>query len=195
MEKVDKQLQDLRAGFEHALGFFMELLTHELQFFALKLVRKPEIAAEVVSDSFIKLWQRRDNFHALESLRAFLFISTKNGCLDYLKQSRIKLPHSEEWLAEIQSEDPDMLNGMIYTELLKLLSAEINKLPKQQAKIIQLSVVEGKNTQEICAELGTTAATVYYSRSKGLHTLKHVFRQKHNFYLQALACLGIDIFL
>lgn len=194
MEKVDIQLQDLRAGREHALGFFMDLLTHELHFFALKLVREPDIATEIVSDSFIKLWQRRDNFHALESLRAFLFISTKNGCLDYLRQSRVQLPHRQEWLDEIQSNDPDVLHEMIYTELLKLLSAEINKLPRLQAKVIQLSVLDGKDTEEICAELDTTPSTVYYARSKGLHTLKAVFRGKHDFYFQLLAALGIDLF-
>ncbi|TYP98393.1 RNA polymerase sigma-70 factor (ECF subfamily) [Sphingobacterium allocomposti] len=194
METFDKQISDLKTGKETALRFFMDQYAQPLRFFAYKLIKDKPVATEIVSDAFVKLWERRLQFDSAEPLKSFLYVVVRNSCLDHLKHSRNKYSHDDQLLAELHSDDQDILTKMIYTELIALVVQEIEKLPRQQAHIFQLSVVEGKNTTEICDELGTTPSTVYFARSKAVATLKKVFSDKKIslYHFSALLSLQLD---
>ena len=56
-----------------------------LQQFAVSFVRSPEVAEEIVSDVFIKVWKKRAGLNRIHNLKLYLFISTKNGALNYLR--------------------------------------------------------------------------------------------------------------
>lgn len=178
MKTFDRQVADLQIGKEKALSFFMDAYAQPLHFFAFKIVKDREAISEIVSDAFVKLWERRENFHAVESIKSFLYLVVKNGCLDHLRQHRHISHQDDALLDDLQDENQDILTKIIYTEVIALVVQEIEKLPTQQAKIFQLSFMEGKNTQEICEELGTTANMVYFARSKALATLQQVFKHK-----------------
>ncbi len=179
MIDFDREVTNLQQGQESALCFFMDQYSHALHFHAYKFVKNKDVAREIVSDAFVKLWERRLNLDSGERIKSFLYLVTRNECLDYLKQSRNKYQHDEEFLVGLESTEENILTKIIYTELIELIVKEIEKLPKQQGQIFQLSVLEGKETEEICEELGTTANNVYFSRSKAISTLKKVFKHKN----------------
>ena len=179
MIDFDREVTNLQQGQESALCFFMDQYSHALHFHAYKFVKNKDVAREIVSDAFVKLWERRLNLDSGERIKSFLYLVTRNECLDYLKQSRNKYQHDEEFLVGLESNEENILTKIIYTELIELIVKEIEKLPKQQGQIFQLSVLEGKETEEICNELGTTANNVYFSRSKAISTLKKVFKHKN----------------
>lgn len=177
-KNFEQQILDLRAGKESALSFFMDSYAHSLRFFAMKMVKDKLISEEIVSDAYVKLWERKSNFSCAETIKSFLYLVTKNACLDYVKQGRLRFEHEEEWLYELENPDKDMLTKIIYFELLELIVKEIEKLPKQQAQIFKMSFFEGKNADEISSELGTTANNVYFARSKAISLLKETFKKK-----------------
>ncbi|WP_156307659.1 RNA polymerase sigma factor [Sphingobacterium endophyticum] len=191
MIDFDREVTNLQQGQESALCFFMDQYSHALHFHAYKFVKNKDVAREIVSDAFVKLWERRLNFDSEERIKSFLYLVTRNECLDYLKQSRNKYQHDEEFLVGLESTEENILTKIIYTELIELIVKEIEKLPKQQGQIFQLSVLEGKETEEICEELGTTASNVYFSRSKAISTLKKVFKHKNISYYQLSLLLFI----
>ena len=176
MIDFDREVFDLQGGKESALSFFMDQYSHALHFHAYKIIKDQDIAREMVSDAFVKLWQKKENFHTSESIKSFLYLVVRNQCLDHLKSSRIRFQHTEELLVDLESKEENILTRIIYTELIEL--------PSQQGKIFQLSILEGKDTDEICAELGTTSSNIYFSRSKAIATLKKVFKQKNLSYYQ-----------
>ncbi|MFD2744148.1 MULTISPECIES: RNA polymerase sigma factor [Sphingobacterium] len=191
MNKFDKQISDLQSGMEPALCFFMDQYANALRFFAFKLIKDKEASAEIVSDSFVKLWNRRTSFQSTDQLKSFLYLVTKNACLDHLKQCRNKYAHDDTFLINVEASNTDILENMIYNELVELVVLEIKKLPKQQAQVFQLAILEGKNTQEICDELQTTANTVYFARSKAVAALKKAFEQKKisEYYISMFAAI------
>ncbi|MCS4225299.1 RNA polymerase sigma factor [Sphingobacterium sp. BIGb0165] len=191
MKKLDQHVLDLQDGKEAALASLIDEFSEKLLFFAYKIVKDKNIAEEIISDSFIKLWERRGNFSSIECIKSFLFLVTKNACLDALKQSRSKFEHSESFLMDLKTDTQDVLTKIIYYELIDLIAKEIEKFPKKQAQIIQLSLIEGRSTEEICEELETTPSTVYFARSKAISTLKQVFKQKNISYYQVSFLLSI----
>jgi DNA-directed RNA polymerase specialized sigma24 family protein len=55
--------------------------------FSYSFVKSRQVAQELVSDVFIKLWQIRSQLNAIENLKAYLFGITKNLSLSYLAKA------------------------------------------------------------------------------------------------------------
>lgn len=192
MELKEEQLTNLRLGSESALSYFMDLYSHNLHFFAYKLVRDKDIIPEIISESFIKLWQNRTQFFCIEELKSYLYIVVRNSCLDQAKKVRERYIHGQmEEAFQIPNSENDILTKIIHTELITLLGEELEKLPKQQAEIFRLTIIEGKTTHEVCEELQTTASTVYFARSKAITTLRGVFSKKNISFYQLATLLHL----
>ena len=184
------QVVDLKAGNEKALCFFMKVHSQALHFFTFKIVKDNQIATEIVSDAFVKLWEKRTDMLQADAIKSFLYVVCKHKSIDFLKQSRNRLAHDDLHLEELEWKETDTLTKIIYTELIELIAIEIERLPAQQAKIFELSFFEGKETHEICEELGTTASTVYFAKSKAISALKEAFQKKNISYYQIAFLLG-----
>lgn len=188
MNTGDDQISDLHQGNEAVLRFFMDQYSRSLHFFAFKYTKDEQVAAEIISDAFVKLWECRKKILSTDHIKSFLFLVVRNSSLDHLKSKRNHYLNDEALMMELGTGDQDILTKIIYSELIELIMVEIDKLPKQQAAIFRLSVIDGKETKEICEELNTTPGTVYFARSKALSTLKEIFASKKiSFYQITLA--------
>ena len=186
MNFSNPHLEALISGQEQGLKHYMKVHGSSLRYFAYRIVRDKYVAEEIVSDSFVKLWTGKDRIKSESSIKAFLFISTKNACLDHTNLARNKIIHDNEMLDELVSTNEDVLTKMIQLELVKLIVEEVEKLPKQQAQIFRMTYFEHKETDEISSELGVSANSIYFARSKALAALKKAFGFKRNPNLQEL---------
>src|ERR1043165_4743795 len=57
----------------------------QLQYFAERLVSNREEAQDIVITVFRKFWSLKDNFQSNNNIKAFLYITIRNQCLDYLR--------------------------------------------------------------------------------------------------------------
>lgn len=175
-------------GREDGLQYFINQLGEPLHFYAYKITKNKEVSEEIVSESFYKLWQRRDRMTSYESIKSFLFLVTRNACYDHkgsAYQKKVSLSE-DNWL-NIQHGEGDVLGQMIYVELIMQVVNELEKLPKQQADVFRMSFLEGLDTEEICEALGTNPSSVYFAKSKALSTLRLLFREKDiNLYMSFL---------
>lgn len=67
--------------------------------FAFQYVRTTEVAEEIVSDVFVRVWNKRSDLSTREHPEAYLFIAVKNGSLNYLEKYSLyqvcQLPDNE----------------------------------------------------------------------------------------------------
>jgi len=195
MLQLESHINALKEGNESALCFFMDHFGHALRYFAFSYLRSKTDAEEIVSDIFVKLWNHRQKVDNYESLKAFLYIATKNACIDMKRSARFKMQTEElDILQNLSIPEDDILKKIFRTELTELLLGEIDKLPKQQAKICKMSFLEDLDTEEICKILDTTPSNVYYARSKALLALKERFRSKNFEYLLLISMSALHIF-
>ncbi|WP_144043740.1 sigma-70 family RNA polymerase sigma factor [Sphingobacterium cellulitidis] len=180
MNFPNPQLAALTSGQEFGLKHYMKVHGSALRYFAFSIVKDKSVAEEIVSDSFVKLWTGREKVSTESGIKAFLYISTKNACLDHINLLKNKVVHDYEILDELTSPNEDILTKMIQIELIKLIVEEVEKLPKQQARIFKMTYFEQKETDEICDELGLSSSSIYFARSKALATLKKAFGFKRN---------------
>lgn len=178
MRQNVKYLNDFKLGRESGLKYFMVKYGNSLRFFSYSITRNKEAAEEIVSDLFYKLWERREAVESVDKIKAFLFISARNACYDYIKSPRNRIKKDCDLLDAMDNHEIDTLHRMIYSELVELIVMEVDKLPKQQAVVFRMSFLEGMTAEEICVKLGTSIGNVYFAKSKALSTLRRVFERK-----------------
>lgn len=177
-------IRELIEGQERALKTVFELYNQRLMYFSMQFVYNKEVAEEIVSDAFIKVWNLRENFEDIEKLQAFLYISVKNASLNYLRTTHTqRMTEPIDSLFDLQSQDSDTLLKIIKTELINSIYAEMHRLPEKQREVFVLSFVEELNAEEIGKKLGMSLSAVYANRSRAIATLRGVLRLTNSTYL------------
>jgi RNA polymerase sigma-70 factor (family 1) len=141
--------------------------------FASKYLPTQEDAEDITADSFTKLWQKRNEFASLEHIRAFLFTTAKNACLNFLQHSKIKDEKHTDILRSLKTLQRDnFLLEEIRAELMQLVYAEVDKLPAKMKEIFLLSYKEGLKPAEIAERLQISVQTVSNQKLNAINLLK-----------------------
>jgi RNA polymerase sigma-70 factor (ECF subfamily) len=138
-----------------------DTLRQELFFFSFSIVRSREVAEEIVSDVFLKLWRMRNELPNIENLTVFLYTIAKNLSINHItrnyKYPKVSLDAIE--VENISSFD----NGeelFISSEMAKRIQLAINGLPAQCKLIFQLVRENGLKHKEAAAILNISEFTV-----------------------------------
>lgn len=133
--------------------------------FANKLIHDNELAQEICSDSFIKLYQSKEIFAGLENVKAYLFTLTRHSCINAIK----KIKHHPQ-LEELPSESY-ITEQEIQSELVELIYLSIEKLPGRCRRIFQM-IFSGMSSEEIALALNLSISTVRNQKARGIRLLK-----------------------
>lgn len=174
------------AAFEELFNTYFKALS----VFAKKLVDDLEVAQDLVQDVFVKLYENRDEIEFQVSIKAFLYQSVRNKCIDHIRSQKTRTHHHEEIFKRAQGDDIDTTDLMLQTELEQRIHGCIAELPEQCQLIFRMNRFEGKKNQEIAEELGISKRTVETQISKALKRLR---TQIHD-YIKLLILLSINLF-
>ncbi len=145
--------------------------------FALQIVKKPEVAEEVVADIFFILWRDRHHLEITHSLKAYLFKAVKNHSL---RTSRtLKDPFFEQ-IEELH--DQMALNGnpetdYLYDELQSTYRSAFETLPEKCRLVFKLHKIDGLKYQEVSQLLDISVKTVENQMLKALKIIRGAMRQ------------------
>lgn len=143
---------------------YKELYTSLYSFllaFARTIVSSRETAEEIVSDVFIKIWERRKELVKIANLKVYLYVATRNIAFNYLdKQKRTPTNSIDNIEAEFTSIyfDPEQL--MITAEMLDLIQKAIDQLPPKCKMIFRLAKEDGLKCREVAEILNLSVKTV-----------------------------------
>lgn len=165
-------------GEEEAFRILFQQYFRPLCFFADSFIDDRESAKDIAQEALYKLWNRRENFPTLDNIKAFLYISAKNACINYLKAEQRRTARHQEVMR--LAEQDESFSEMLATkeELLKKIVDEIETLPDKYSNIIKLAFVEGLSHQQIAERLAMPAATVRKQKERGLKLLQTIVLKK-----------------
>lgn len=137
------------------------LLHSRLKQFAYSILKSNEEAEELVSDVFIRIWEKRDQLMVIESPRLYIYTITKNLALN--KLNKLKRHHNqspEDWLVQLNSIyfDPEQL--MMTEEILRQIRKAINNLPPRCRIIFKLVKEDGLKYREVAELLHLSIKTI-----------------------------------
>ena len=165
MRKLEniRLLQQAIACFDDAQAYkqLFLLFYPSLVPFAVSIIRSKELAEEIVSDVFIKVWQRRHQLDKVENLPFYLFTAVKNKCISRLNDPKHKAQIDiNDVTFEFKSIYHDPEQKMISAEMIRQIHAAIQDLPPRCKLIFKLVKEEGFKYKEVAQLLQVSVKTV-----------------------------------
>lgn len=170
---IDEYLQSFRKGEEKAFNFFFNLHYASLCLFCFRIIKDKEASEEIVQDAYLKLWERHENFYHASALKSFLFTVCKNASLDWLRSRRKETLNKQQLTYISGSSETNILHHMIAAEVYADIHAAMNTLPPQCRTIFRMLFLEGKDYQQIAAELSLSVSTIRNQKARALTLLKN----------------------
>lgn len=162
------QKDDVRA-FDQVFEYFYSGLIY----FAVSIVSNKQEGEDIVMDTFRKFWQLRHNFETVANIKAFLYITTRNACFNYLKYAQRQTTNRKKFADESMEESDGAVElKMIEAETLQIIYNAVKQLPKKCKKVFEMTYFEGMNNHEISRELGISISTITSQRSRAIQLLK-----------------------
>jgi len=166
-----KELQQRIANYADMKAYeaLYKMLFNSLYKFALSFVKSKEAAEEIVSDTFVKIWQMGTKVNEIDNIKAYLFKIAKNFSLNYITQNHkvIQLNITDvDFEDMITFEDPEEI--FMSAEIIKRIKKSINELPPQCRIIFQLVKEDGLSYKEVASILDISVFTVRNQMGIGL---------------------------
>ncbi len=131
-------------------------------------IRDQDQAEELVQEVFANLWSKATEIHIKTSPRSYLFSSTRNACLNFLKHKKVE----QSYIGQAVHQSYDQGDQVEYEELIDRLEQALNKIPEKCREIFELNRFAGKRYKEIAEELGLSLKTVENQMGKALKILR-----------------------
>lgn len=142
----------------------------QISYFCEKLTGSHEEGEDIAAQTFTKLFKMHDRFNTLTNIKAFLFITARNNCLDYLRSLQRKRSH-EKQLSEMADEKM-VDNKIIESVIIKEVYEAIEQLPPECRRVFKLLYVYGMKPAEIAQELSITQSTVRNHKKRAIELLR-----------------------
>lgn len=148
---------------------------------ALRITLSHEEAEDIVQDTLIKVWDKRESWNEIESIEAFSITICRNLALDRIK----KHDNLNDSLEERQTESPDTsstpFEDTLQQDRIELVRNLVNALPEKQRSCMQLRDFEGKPYKEIANILGISEEQVKVNIFRARQTVKERFQKFDNY--------------
>ncbi len=152
-------------------------LKNELYRLALRITLNPAEAEDVVQETLIKVWNRREQWDHLDSIEAFCLTICRNLSLDKMR----KMENQNPSLDEAQHDAPDRSYSSnpeeqaMQQDRIRLVRRLINDLPEKQRSVMQLRDFEGKSYKEIAAIMAISEEQVKINIFRARQAIKQNF--------------------
>jgi RNA polymerase sigma-70 factor (family 1) len=164
----DKTIIEFQNGDKESYQTIFNLLYPVMCLFARKFINDYDDAEDVAQEVFVELWNQRKKFESLEQIKAFLYLSIKNKCINFIKHTNIK----RKYVQTVQPEtDTPFDDFVVEAEVVQNLNNAINGLPEQQKQVIILSI-QGLKNEEIAQSMRISINTVKLYKKNAYQQLR-----------------------
>ncbi len=156
------------SAFEKLFIFYYNPLRN----FCKKLVHINEVAEELVSEVFFKIWSNRKRIVISSSPKSYLYAAVRNISFDHLRKEKRSLWANLEEAAAIPCDYFDAQRHSEFQELEGRIEKAVSHLPKQCKLVFQLSRDHGMKYNEIAEQLQLSVKTIETQMGRALKSLR-----------------------
>lgn len=159
-----------RAWDHDEAGLFVEELfaRHhgEIYAYLIRMIRDPELAADLTQDAFVKAYRAYDSLEKPENARAWLYQIAHRVALDHIRRQKIVrfLP----WTGESRGAVPSAEHIAMETRLSGDLQRALERIPERQRAALLLAELHDLTGLELASALGVShvAARALLTRAR-----------------------------
>lgn len=142
--------------------------------FVLNLTKSPDDAEDILQETFLRIWQTKENLSLETSFKSYLYTIAHNLIIDSFR----KKIDSVAFEVYIQSDayqnytENNTENEVYFDEFLDKLNEAKKKLSSRQLVIFELSREKGCSIKDIAEKMGVSEKIVKNQLTLALKTLK-----------------------
>ena len=156
-------------------------LKNELYRLALRITLNNAEAEDIVQETMIRIWKKKEEWGDIESIEAFSLTICRNLSLDHTKKKEnVNLTFDDD---SHDSEDisPNPYEQLTHNDRVALVKRLINELPERQRSVMQLRDIEGKSYKEIATILGMSEDQVKINIFRARQRIKQKYSEFENY--------------
>lgn len=153
-----------------------------LKSYATHFLKNEEEAEDLVQDVFYQLWKNREELNREKNVASFIFVQTRNRCLNNLKRKIVaeKFVHQQTYLDSEELYHISFNDSGEFISMQDQLTDELEKLiaemPEKCAQAFTLKWFEGKKIREIAEIMQISTTMIDKHLARGLE----IARKKMN---------------
>lgn len=136
------------------------------------LLKNKEDARDIVQETFLRVWQKREELSEDKSFKSFLFTITYNIIIDQLRKKLNDKKYLEFLERNYKFEGNSVENIADFNILDKQIQGIIDELPHRRKEIFNLSRRKNLSHKEIAENLNITVKTVETQLNLAVRYLK-----------------------
>lgn len=177
-ENEQQLLKRLKNDDEAAFKVLFNDFYSKLYYFVLEFIPLKDIAENIVQDTLVTLWNKRNQLKDDSNLTSYLFTVAKNNALKKLRDKKYsqklfsntidvgELDLNVETLSTVDT------SVCAFMDIEQIIQETLTSLPPQCRKVFELSRFQEMKNREIAEELNISIKTVEKHISKGIKTFK-----------------------
>lgn len=155
-------------AFEKIYSRYADVLALKLH----KLVKIHHVVEELHQDTFLRLWNSRENIADDTNLKAYLYTIARNLAIDFYRKAA-KDKELEKQLALHINLSYDHIEPLLSSkETAAILEQLISLLPPQRQKVYRMIKLDGKSYEETSNHFGVSISTIKDHMAKSADFLK-----------------------
>lgn len=153
--------------------------------FVLNLTKSPVDAEDILQETFLKIWQTRENISLETSFKSYLYTIARNLIIDSFR----KKINSVAFEVYIQSDiyqnysENNIEDEIYFDEFLENFNEAKKKLSSRQLEIFELSRERGYSIKDIAEKLSLSEKTVKNQLTFALKILRSELSFRYYFFL------------
>ncbi len=193
MRKIDNEdlTEQLIHGNEKAYMTLLDTYQRRLYAYALTLSGDADTAQDIVQNVFLNTWRSRKTLNPDLSLQGFLYKSVYNAFVNHYQQHKANMILQNKYV-EALTEVVEETNENDLARMIKIMNAEIDKLPPKCREIFILSKKEGLTNKEIAQHLNISIKAVEAQITKAFGVLRSKLGERYKMLLYAFIGLGCN---
>ncbi len=180
----------IKAGDKQAFKLFFDEYYSSFCLYANSILDDLELSQDIVSECFVRIWERKDKIQIKTSIEKYVLLSVRNSIYSYLRSPRSRNVDIDLIIGRLENtpiEEYDIEKEETIQRVYKL----IEELPEQRRRILEMATFKGMSYKDIAEKLNISVNTVKTQLSRSYHFLREklvddsiilwlIFRKKNN---------------
>ncbi len=167
----------IKSGDKGAFKLVFDEYYSPLCLYANSIIHDMDLSQDIVSDCFIRVWERREKIKIESSLKYYFLVSVRNALYAYLKSPESRKEDINVVIERLENTPIDEYN-LEKDKTIQQVYRLIEELPEQRRRILELAAFKGKTYAEIAEILNISINTVKTQMSRTYRFLREQLRDE-----------------
>jgi len=153
-------LMQLKDGNEKAFSIVFETYHRYLYVLAFRYLMSDSYAEDAVQYTFMRLWERKENFDYKTGIKNLLFTILKNYILNEIRHNNLVIQKNYELAQFTEDMETDFLHKLEDADFRSHFYKLIDQLAPQKRGVCLLKIQQGMSNQEVADAMHISVPTV-----------------------------------